>query len=179
MAGTARTAGALGEILGALSAGQRSPVDLGVDVRTLAGRPSREVMEIITNAIRPTDGTQDTEAAREALAAARSDLVAGDADTDLTALRLEQIEFLIERYVAHDLCRRIELDIGKAILIKAPDPATAVRRMEEMKQYVIEEVAARSRARRDRGELVERGRYAALASGVIRDTLAVFEEYIL
>ena len=178
MAGTARTAGALREVLEALGAGRQPAVDLGFDSRELTGRAARDVIDIIANAIRPVDGTQDAEASRDALVAATVDLLSQFQDADLASLEPEQVDVIVESYVGHDLCRRVELDVGKAILAKAPDPATGVRRFNEIRQYIIEKVAACFRKRRENGDRLNRGGFTALTSAVIRDTLGVFEEYL-
>lgn len=178
MGGTVVTAGGLYRVLDALSSGTRPPVDLGVDATELRGRPANEVADRIANALRPSDGTQDTEAARDAISRAISDLVATEPDADLLALSPEQIGSVVEGYVAHDLCHRVELDVGKAVHDKAPDPATATRRLEQVKDYVRQEVARCFRARSDRGQRLSRQGAATLAASVLRDTFEVFESYL-
>ncbi len=178
LASTARTADALYGVLQALRTGQRPPIDLGVDLATLAGRPAREIMDLIVQAIRPIDGTQDADANHYAISAATSDLLVVYPAVDLTALNQDQIDFLIETYVGHDLCERIELDVGDSIQQKAPNPIVAVRRLEEIKDYVIAKVRAAFTARRSHGERLERGRVGALVAAVLRDTLDIFEDYL-
>jgi hypothetical protein len=178
MGGTARTAGALYDVLDALRAGQTPEIDLGVDPATLAGRPAREVMDIVVEAIRPIDGTQDAEASRQAISAATSDLLVEFPDADLAALDPSQIDLVIERYVGHDLCQRIELDVGGSIEAKASDATTAMRRLEEMKDYVIEKVRATFARRRAGGERLQRGRVASLVATILRKTHEILEEYL-
>lgn len=178
MAGTARTATALYGALHSLSSGTAVDAQLGIDPRRLAGRPAREVLDIIANAIQPINGTQDAEAGRAAMSAATADLLDLDPNVDLTKLGADQIDLVVERFVGHDLCQRIELDVGLNIQDKAPDYATAVRRLEEMRAYVIARVQAAFKQRRDRGERFEQGKVNALVTTVIRDTLQVFEEFL-
>jgi hypothetical protein len=178
MGGTASTAGGLYDVLDSLRSGDRPPVDLGVDAAALRGQPASTVADTIANALAPSDGTQDAEAARDALSRALSDLVAAEPDADLLALSSEQIATVVEGFVAHDLCHRIELDVGKAIHDRAPDPATATRMLEHMKDYVRQEVARCFRARSDRGQRLGRQGAATLAASVLRDTFEVFESYL-
>ncbi len=178
MGGTVVTAGGLYGVLDALSSGSRPPVDLGLDAAELRGRPAAEVADRIANALRPSDGTQDAEAARDAISRAISDLVSAEPEADLLALSPEQIGAVVEGYVAHDLCHRVELDVGKAVHDKAPDPATATRRLEQVKEYVRQEVARCFRARSDRGQRLSRQGAATLAASVLRDTFEVFESYL-
>lgn len=177
MGGTARTAGALYNALDGLRRGEAGPGEFGLDRGSLVGRSATEVGEKITEAIAPNDGTQDREAQRDSIARAVSELVSSDPNADLLALTPEQIDFLISRFVAEDLCRRIELDIGKALFAKA-DPATAVRRSEEMRSFIREQVFACFRARATGGQGLTRSQAAELCAGVIKDTLSVFEDYI-
>ncbi|WP_375758182.1 Qat anti-phage system associated protein QatB [Corallococcus exercitus] len=178
LAATARTAGVLYGIFDALRSGQTIQSELGFDAPSLAGLSAKEVGDRIINAIRPTDGTQDAEASRNALALAIADLLEQDPESDLTALTQEQIENVTERYIARDLCHRIELDIGKALLDKAATPLIGVQRLEEVRQYVQERLAACFRLRRERGERLTRSSATGLTGQVIRDTFEVFEGYI-
>lgn len=178
MAGTARTAGALYGVFDALRSGQTPAAAPAIDPAALAGRPAREVMDVIADAIRPIDGTQDAEASRQAMDGAVADLLTQFPNADLTTLEQRQIEVMVERYAARDLCHRIELDVGKSITSKAPDPATAVRRLEDMRQYVAAEMTAQFAERRERGEQLNGGNVAALVASVLQSTLSVFEEYV-
>lgn len=178
MAATARTASALYNTLSALQTGQATRTDLGVDPATLAGRTAKEIMDVVMEAIRPSDGTQDAEANRQSIAIATADLLDQFPNADLTALLPDQIELLVERYVAHDLCQRVELDVGSQIETKAPDAATAVRRLEEMKDFVAAEVHSVLQARRDRGERLQRDRVATLITDCMQEIFRVFEEYL-
>jgi hypothetical protein len=135
-------------------------------------------MDAIADAIRPVDGTQDAEASRQAMDGAVADLLDRSPDADLTTLDQSQIEMMLERYAARDLCHRIELDVGKSITSKAPDPATAVRRLEEMRQYIAAEMAAQFAGRRERGEQLTGSNVAALVASILQSTLSVFEDYV-
>jgi hypothetical protein len=178
MGGTATTAGALYNVLSSLSTGTALPPDLSINPAALAGRSSREVMDTIVEAIRPIDGTLDSEASREALDQARSDLLAADPYADLTALTANHIDLMVERYVAYDLCHRIELDVGNSIEKHAPNAVTAVARLEEMKSYVMTKVQATFETRRQSGQRLNRANASGIVAAIIRDTLQIFEDYL-
>lgn len=178
MAGTSRTAGRLHGVLDALSKGDALPPDTGLDAASLAGRDAREIGDAIAEAIRPSDGTLDAEATRDAIAQALSDLVDEVPGVDLNSLKPEQIDLVIERYVAYDLSRHIELDVGLHIQAKAPDAATTVSRIEEMKGYVRECVAAQFRAARTAGQRLTRSSAAWITNSVIEETFRVFADYL-
>ena len=178
MAGTSRTAGRLHGVLDALRTGEALPPDVGIDPATLAGRDAREIGDAIAEAIQPSDGTLDAEASRDAIAQAISDLVEQTPGVDLTALAPEQIEFVVEGYVAYDLSHRIELDVGLAVQDKASDAAAAVSRIEDLKAYVKQCVAASFRSARDRGQRLTRKSAASIANAVLEETFRVFAEWL-
>lgn len=178
MAGTSRTAGRLHGVLDALRTGESLPPDVAIDPAALAGHNAREIGDAIAEAIQPSDGTLDAEASRDAIAQAISDLVEQTPGVDLTALAPEQIEFVVEGYVAYDLSHRIELDVGLAVQDKAPDAAAAVSRIEDMKAYVKQCVAASFRSARDRGQRLTRKSAASIANAVLEETFRVFAEWL-
>ncbi len=178
MARTAVNAGKLYGALSALSSGTALPADVPIDRAALAGRPAREIADEIARALQPPDGTQDAEASRDAISRSLSELLAAEPDVDMLALTPAQIDLVIQTYVGEDLCRRIDLDVGKTIIDKAPTLADGQSRLEDMKAYVRQEVARLFRARFDRGQRLSRQNAASLASGVIQSTFDVFEEYL-
>lgn len=178
MAGTATTAGGLYGVLNALSTGTAAPPGISLNSASLAGRSQREIADAITDALRPVDGTQDSEAARDSVARALSELLEADPNADLTALTQGQIELVVEAYIANDLSQRVELDVGNAILDKAPNYATGADRLNEMKDYIRQEVARAFRARAELGQTMDRQSAAKLSSEVLRDTFDVFESYL-
>ena len=178
MGATARTAAGLHDAFSGIAAGQITAAELGIDPGAFAGKPASEIMDAVIEHIRPVDGTQDAEANRRAAALATSDLLAQVPTADLKALTSDQIDLLVESYVANDLCQRIELDVGSRIETKAPDPATAVQRLEDMKGFVAAEVNAAFRGERNRGQRMRRGVVANLVQTVIAAVFKVFEDYL-
>ena len=178
MAATARNAGALYGVLHALGSGAPPQADLGIDPADLAGRPARELVDHIAEALSPSDGTLDAEASRTSISWAMCELMRREPGADLLALALEQILLTMVLYIGADICSRIELDIGKTIMEKAPDPATAVERVKEMKRYVHLVVANRFRRRPENSGPLTQREASRLATRIIQDTFEVFESYL-
>jgi hypothetical protein len=178
MSGTANTAGGLYGVLDALSNETAIPTEVKLDPAALAGKSQTEVADIIADALRPIDGTQDSDAARDSIARALSEVLAADPNADLTNLDAVQIEQVVEAYLGHDLAHRIELDVGKAVLDKAASYSVGVDRLEEMKAYVRQAVAQAIRARRDIGQRLNQSNTTSLANEILRDTFEIFESYI-
>lgn len=177
MAGTARRAGGLYGVLDALRSGESVPQDVRLDPAQLVGKTQTEISDLIANALAPVDGTQDSEAARDAVSRALSELLDANPNADLTNLDPTQIDNVVEGYIAYDLAHRIELDVGKAVLDKAPNYAEGVDRLQEIKAYVRQEVARAFRARRNAGPM-NRQNATALSSAIMRDTFDIFESYL-
>lgn len=178
MARTAHTAGNLYGVLDGLRSGTPTAAEPGITAQSLAGKSARDIADTISNTLQPADGTQDAEAARDALAQAFSDLITIDPNVDLLALTPDQIDMVVEGYVTHDLCHRIELDVGASVLNKAPTPAEGIQRLEEMKEFIHQEVARLFRTRAEKGQKLTRKNAASLTAAVLSDTFKVFEEYI-
>ena len=176
LGGTSKTAGALYGALDAIRT--RTPdADVGLDPASLQGLSVGGIADRVIDAVRPADGTQDAEANRHSIANAIRDVLEQYPSADLLSLTPAQIELIIERYVAYDLCQRVELDVGNAVLKMAPGVAEGMRRLQEMMAYIREKVSACFRALRTQGRRLTRAVAASFASRVIEDTFTVFEEF--
>jgi hypothetical protein len=177
MGSTASTAGALGGALAGLAAGQPAAPGSPLDPALLAGRSAGEIMDAVVEAVRPVDGTQDAEASRAAIRDALSELLTRFPDADLLNHTPEQREFAIERFTAHDVFRRFDLDVGQTIREKAPSATTALSRLKQARDYVKETVAATFRKLRDTGRALTAGRISEVVRDALRETFEVFEGY--
>jgi hypothetical protein len=174
---TATTAGGLYSALSSAAAGQAAAPGSALDPVLLSGRSARQVIDVVVEAVRPADGTQDAEANRAAIRDSLSELLTKFADADLLNLNPEQREFVIERFVAIDVYRRFALDLGKTIQDKAPSAATGLSRLKQIKDYVKETIAASFRKLREAGQRISAGRVKDIVRAALRDALEVFEGY--
>jgi len=177
MGGTAATAGALGSALAGLAAGQPAQPGNSLDPVLLAGRSVDEVMDAVVEAVRPVDGTQDAEASRAAIRDALTELLTRFPNADLVNLTPEEREFAIERFTAHDVFHRFDLDVGQNIREKAPSATTALSRLKQAREYVKETVAAAFRKLREAGRTLTAGRITDVVRDALRETFEVFEGY--
>jgi hypothetical protein len=143
----------------------------------MVGRSADEVMDAVVEALRPVDGTQDTEASRAAIKDALADVLTRFPDADLLNLEQQHRELAIERYVAADVFRRFELDLGKTIRDKAPDAVTGLGRLKEIRDYIRETVAASFRQLRDSMRQMLAGRITQIVQSALTDAFRVFEGY--
>jgi len=176
--GTARTAGTLYGALSSAASGQAAAPGSPFDPALLAGRTASEIMDAVVEAVRPIDGTQDTEASRQAIRNALSELLNRFPDADLLNLSEDERVFAIERYVAVDVYNRFHLDVGKAIQDKAPGIAATLTRFKEVKDYIKETVSAAFRQVRAAGQALNARRIAQMVRQALGETFRVFEEYV-
>lgn len=176
--GTAATAGRLYRALSSAPSGQVIGLDRDFDTTVLAGSTANEVMDALVEAVRPTDGTQDSEASRVAIREALSELLNRYPNSDLLNLSDPERIFAIEQYVAVDVYNRFSLDVGLAIKDNAPDASSALDRLKLAKEYIKETVASAFRRVFDsEGSLTVR-RIANLVSRALQETFRVFADYV-
>ncbi len=175
--GTAQTAHVL---YSALSSGASNPYTAPgspLDPVLMEGRSADEFMDAVVEAIRPVDGTQDTEASRTAIKDALSDVLARYPDADLHDMQEEHRDLAIERYVADDVFLRFDLDLGKTIIDKSSNAAMGMGRLKEIREYIQETVAASFRQLRNAGHRLSTGLITQIVQSVLRETFQVFEGY--
>jgi hypothetical protein len=176
--GSARTAGSLYGALSSVAAGRPSSPGSPLDPVLLNGRSADDIINAVVEAVRPTDGTQDTEASRNAILDALSELLERFPGVDLLNLSEEEKVFVIERYLARDVFNRIRLDVGRIVQEKAPNATVALSRMKEIFDFVRETIAAKFRALFKAGESLNASRIAQMGVLALQDSFDVFEEYL-
>lgn len=178
LGGTARTAGTLYGALSAAATGQAVGPGSPLDTAVLSGRTAEEVMGAVVDAVRPVDGTQDGESSRAAIGKALSELLTQYPDADLLNLSEEQRLLTVERFIAWDVFNRFELDLGKTIQEKAPNVASALSRLREVRDFITQTVAAEFRKLSAHAAALG----ARMVASIVRDALgravAVFESYL-
>lgn len=176
MAGSASSAGAIHEALTALAAEQPLPPQYGVSQARLGGLTQAEIIDVLVDVLCPVDGTQDGEASRDSAARALTDIV--EQGNDVTDLDQNQIDQVVQSFLGNEVAHRIALDVGMAVIDKAPTAKVGQQRLEEMQSYVREELAGRYAERRALSGTLDRQAAAQLGRDVIQDTFDVFESYL-
>jgi len=171
---TARTAAGL---FGTLGPGPATIPGGPLDRAVLAGRSADEIMDAVVEAVRPVDGTQDSESSRAAIKDALADLLDRFPDGDLLNLQDDQRVFAVERFVAIDVFRRLQLDLGGVIQERAPTVAAAMSRLKEIREYVRETIAASFRVLRETGRQLVSGHISRIVQAAVREAVMVFQGY--
>lgn len=175
--GTAATADALDGALSRVAGGQAAAPGSPLDPVLLAGRSARQIMDAVVEAVRPVDGSQDAEAGRAAIKDALVELLTVFPEADFLNLSEAERAFAIERFVAFDVYRRLQLDLGRTIQEKAPTATVGVARLKEARDYIKETVAAAFRKLRSAGGRPTSARVSAMVRAALGETFQVFAGY--
>ena len=178
LGGTVRTADTLFGALSAAAAGQAADLGNELDPAVLSGRSADEVMSAVVEAVRPVDGTLDGEASRAAIGKALSELLTQFPDADLLSLSEEQRLLAVERFIAWDVFNRFQLDLGKTIQEKAPSVVSALSRLKEVRDFIMQTVAAEFRKLASGAGALGSGKVAAIVRDALGQVIGVFEGYL-
>ena len=178
LGGTVRTAGVLFGALSAAASGQASEQGNELDPAVLSGRSADEIMSAVVEAVRPVDGTLDGEASRAAIGKALSELLTQFPDADLLSLSEEQRLLAVERFIAWDVFNRFQLDLGKTIQEKAPSIVSALSRLKEVRDFIMETVAAEFRKLASGTVALGSNKVAAIVHAALGQVIGVFEGYL-
>ena len=174
--GTAHTAGTLWSTLGG-SAIDPATSDDAVDLALLEAESADDVMDAVVEAVRPVDGTQDAEIERCAIRDALADLLSDYPEAELAGLETDQRAFVIERFTARCVFGRFNLDVGPTIQNRAPNATAGLARLEEVRDYVDQAVAASFRTVSSAGQSLDSGRVGQIVHDALQETFQVFEAY--
>jgi hypothetical protein len=172
--GTTQTAGNLYDALSALASGEAQS-GAALDRTLLTGKSAQDIMTAIIEATRPVDGSQDTEAARDAMQRALGTMLEKFPEANLLDLTEEQRLFAIEQYLALDVFNRACLDLGKTILKGGPSATSTLARMREMREYIRQTIAAQFRKLRAAAGTLSARKVSLLAQNALREAFLVFE----
>lgn len=177
--GTVSSAGNLFDALSSLNVGYTPPGDTAsVDRLQMVGKSAEAIIDAVIQAAAPINGTQDVEANRAAMKGAMSEVLKEHPDADLMELSDTEKALVIERFVAIDVFNRIDLDIGMAIQDAAPSAVDALNRLEQVRNYVKETVAAQFRELREAGKQVNSLAVREVTRIAIAQAIEVFESYV-
>lgn len=127
--------------------------------------------------LHPIDGTLDSESSRASIKDALSEVLEEEPQADLTQLTQEQRELAIMHFMAGDVFRRIDLDLGKDIREHAPNASQGMKRLKEVKDYVKQTIFASFRKIKESGQSISSKTITDVAKKTIRDTFEIFEAY--
>lgn len=133
------------------------------------------VVDAIVNAVMPPAGSVDEESMRDSMALALAELVALDPTCDLLQMRPDDTWTLMQLYLGQEVCNRIRFDAGQFFESARLNPAVAVQREIEMREFVRNEVGTQLRTLRTAHPNPTRQQLESILQDALRLTFEVYE----
>ena len=136
------------------------------------------VVDAIVNAVMPSSGSVDEESMRDSMALALSELVTLDPTCDLLQMSPDNTWVLMQLYLGQEVCTRIRFDAGQFFESARLNPAVAVQREIEMREFIRNEVGAQLRTLRVAQPNPTRQQLESIMQDALRLTFEVYEDML-
>jgi hypothetical protein len=134
-----------------------------------------DVVDAIVNAVMPPAGSVDEESMRDSMALALSELVVLDPSCDLLQMRPDDTWTLMQLYLGQEVCNRIRFDAGQFFESARLNPALAVQREIEMREFIRNEVGTQLRSLRAVHPNPTKQQLDSIMQDALRLTFEVYE----
>lgn len=142
----------------------------------LARNPSSDdVADSIVQALAPPGGSADEESLRDSMALAISELILLQPDIELLHMSDTDTWTLLQLFLGHEVCNRLEFDVGQFFESSRLDPELGVKRELEMRDFVKNEVGVQLGALREKMPNPTKQQLDALVQDAVRMTFEVYE----
>lgn len=142
----------------------------------LAGSPSSDdVADAIVQALAPPGGSADEESLRDSMALAISELIQLQPDVELLNMSDTDMWTILQLFLGHEVCNRLEFDIGQFFESSRLDPELGVKRELEMRDFVKNEVGVQLGALRQKTPNPTKQQLDVLVQDAVRMTFEVYE----
>lgn len=142
----------------------------------VAGAPSADaVVDAIVEAVMPAGGSADEESIRDSMAIALSDLMVISPECDVLRMSVEDTWTLMQLYLSREVCSRLRFDMGQGLESARLNPAVAVQRELEMRQFVRNEIGVQLAELRGSTPNPTQRQLDGLMQEALRLTFAVYE----
>lgn len=142
----------------------------------LARSPSsNEVGDAIVQALAPPGGSPDEESLRDSMALAITELIQLQPDVELLHMNDVDTWTLLQLFLGHEVCNRLEFDMGQFFESAKLDPGLGVKRELEMRGFVTNEVGVQLALLRERTPNPTKRQLDALIQDAVRMTFEVYE----
>lgn len=175
MRATTRGGASLVSFLQSVAANATPEVTAWVDTLTASEPTVDVVIDAIVNTVMPPGGSIDEESMRDSMALALSDLVVLNPDCDLLHMTPNDTWTLMQFYLGQEVCNRLRFDAGQFFESARLNPAAAVARELEMRNFVRSEIGVQLRALRANNPNPTRRQLDSIMEDALRLTFAVYE----
>jgi len=167
-----------GGIYSAFSSLSNSGQYAGLSRESLAGKSAEEACGLLVNAICSSDGSLDSDLARDAFFGSLSEYMDVNPDCDLSSLGQDDIFLIIEGFLSESIYQRVRVDLGERIISAAPSLAAGMDRLREVREFVREQLSSVMRQQASLMSTVTSTAVVALARETIKLTAEIFEGYL-
>lgn len=150
----------------------------GLHRDALVGRSAEEACGLLTNAICSSDGSLDSDLARDAFFGSLSEYMDAHPNCDLSSLGQTDILQIIEGFLSESIYQRVRIDLGERIISAAPSLATGMERLREVRGFVKEQLVSVMQQQVPLVSSVTASAVVALARQTIKLTAEIFEGYL-
>jgi len=168
-----------GATLFAFAQAVRDRTDAGVSAwvqELVAGNPSSDdVIDAIVLELSPPGGSADEESLRDSMALALSELIMLQPEIELLNMSDTDTWTLLQLFLGHEVCNRLEFDMGQFFESSRVDPKLGVERELEMRDFVKNEVGVQLAALRVKTPNPSKRQLDALVQDAVRMTFEVYE----
>ncbi len=167
-------------VFGVLQAArERTDPDINDWVDSLKARNAnaQEIADEIVKRTTPSGGSLDEVACQESMAKAMGDLLANNPDVDLFNLDDDDIWGLIKSFLGYEVFHRLFLDMDMEQVFKnsSLSPRESVKRMNEMRAYLMAEISVQVEEFRPGASHATPGQLQSILQNTLRNTFAVYE----
>lgn len=175
MRASTRSAAGLISLLQAARDGTDARVSQWVSSLVARNPSAQDVINEVIQQVTTSGGSLDEESCKDSMAQAMAELMENQPNVDLLSMSDADIWSLVELFLAHEACSRLQLDIGQLFESSRLAPREVVTRMNDMRDYLKAEISAQMRAVRQANSNPSPRQLETTMQQALRNTFAVYE----
>lgn len=170
-----KNAAGLASFLQATREGTDPQISQWVNNLSARNPTAQDVIDDIILQVTSSGGSLDEESCRDSMDQAMSELMVIQPGIDLLKMNDADIWTVVELFLGNEACNRLHQDIGQLFESAKLSPRDAVRRMNEMREYLKSEVSAQVKALRAENPNPNSGQMESVLQDALQNTFFVYE----
>ena len=141
---------------------------------------AQEIADEIVKRTTPSGGSLDEVACQESITQSMRDMLANNPDVDLFNLNDDDIWGVIKSFLGYEVFHRLSLDMDIEQVFKnsSLSPRESVKRMNEMRAYLMAEISVQVEEVRSGASHATPSQLQSILQNALRNTFAVYESSI-
>lgn len=170
-----KNAAGLASLLQATREGTDPQISQWVSNLSARNPTAQDVIDDIILQVTSSGGSLDEESCRDSMDQAMSELMVIQPGIDLLKMDDADIWTVVELFLGNEACNRLHQDIGQLFESAMLNPRDAVRRMNEMREYLKSEVSAQVKALREENPNPNSRQMESVLQDALQNTFFVYE----